>query len=73
MIPVLVAFGSFLTTLAGGFAALRFHDQQHLILGLTAGLMLGVVGFDLVPEALTSSPASCSACPWPCSPRSSAS
>jgi cyanate permease len=56
MIPVLVAFGSFLTTLAGGFAALRFHDQQHLILGLAAGLMLGVVGFDLVPEALTQQP-----------------
>ena len=32
MIPLLVAFGSFLTTLAGGFAALRFHDQQHLSL-----------------------------------------
>jgi zinc and cadmium transporter len=56
MIPVLVAFGSFLTTLVGGFAALRFHDQQHLILGLAAGLMLGVVGFDLVPEALAQQP-----------------
>ena len=56
MIPVLVAFGSFVTTLVGGFAALRFHDQQHLILGLAAGLMLGVVGFDLVPEALTQQP-----------------
>jgi zinc and cadmium transporter len=56
MIPVLVASGSFLTTLAGGLAAVRFHDQQHLILGLAAGLMLGVVGFDLVPEALTQQP-----------------
>ena len=56
MIPILVAFGSFVTTLVGGFAALRFHDQQHLILGLSAGLMLGVVGFDLVPEALTQQP-----------------
>jgi zinc and cadmium transporter len=56
MIPVLVAFGSFLTTLAGGFAALRFKDHQHLILGLAAGLMLGVVSFDLVPEALAQQP-----------------
>jgi zinc and cadmium transporter len=56
VIPLLVAFGSFLTTLAGGFAAVRFHDQQHLILGLAAGLMLGVVGFDLVPEALSQQP-----------------
>jgi zinc and cadmium transporter len=56
VIPILVAFGSFVTTLVGGFAALRFHDQQHLILGLSAGLMLGVVGFDLVPEALSLQP-----------------
>jgi zinc and cadmium transporter len=56
VIPVLVAFGAFVATLAGGFAAVRFRDQQHLILGLSAGLMLGVVGFDLVPEALSQQP-----------------
>jgi hypothetical protein len=56
MLPLLVAFGSFLTTLAGGLAALGFQDHQHLILGLTAGLLLGVVGFDLVREALTQQP-----------------
>jgi ZIP family zinc transporter len=56
VIPVLVALGSFLTTLVGGFAALRFRDYQHLILGLAAGLMLGVVGFDLVPEVLSQQP-----------------
>jgi zinc and cadmium transporter len=56
VIPVLVAFGAFAATLAGGLAALRFRDQQHLILGLAAGLMLGVVGFDLVPEALSQQP-----------------
>jgi ZIP family zinc transporter len=56
MVPVLVALGSFVTTLAGGFAALRFRDYRHLILGLAAGLMLGVVAFDLVPEALSQQP-----------------
>jgi zinc and cadmium transporter len=56
VVPVLVALGAFVTTLAGGFAALRFRDYQHLILGLTAGLMLGVVAFDLVPEALSQQP-----------------
>ena len=54
--PVLVALGSFATTLLGGFVALRFHDYRHLVLGLAAGLMLGVVGFDLLPEALSQQP-----------------
>jgi len=54
--PVLVAFGSFVTTLLGGVAALRIGDRRHLVLGLAAGLMLGVVLFDLVPEALGEQP-----------------
>ena len=35
--PVLVAFGSFVTTLLGGVAALRIGDRRHLVLGLAAG------------------------------------
>ena len=53
---VLIALGSFVTTLTGGLAALRVRDYRHLVLGLAAGLMLGVVGFDLVPEALKQQP-----------------
>lgn len=53
---VVVAFGSFLTTLLGGLAALRVRDYRHLVLGLAAGLMLGVVGFDLLPESLQQYP-----------------
>ena len=53
---VVIAFGAFLTTLLGGFAALRIRDYRHLVLGLAAGLMLGVVGFDLLPEALGEAP-----------------
>ncbi|HTX97160.1 MAG TPA: ZIP family metal transporter [Mycobacterium sp.] len=49
---VLVAFGSFVTTLLGGYAALRIGSYRYLVLGLAAGLMLGAVGFDLLPEAL---------------------
>jgi zinc and cadmium transporter len=55
--PVVVAFGSFVTTLLGGVAALRIGDRRHLVLGLAAGLMLGVVLFDLLPEALGEQPA----------------
>lgn len=54
--PVAVAFGSFATTLLGGWAALRVRDRRHLVLGLAAGIMLGVVGFDLLPEALQQAP-----------------
>src|SRR5260370_827306 len=54
--PVLVAFGSFVATLLGGVAALRIGDRSHLVLGLAAGLMLAVVLFDLVPEALGQQP-----------------
>ena len=41
--PVFVAFGSFATTLLGGWIALHVRDRRHLVLGLSAGIMLGVV------------------------------
>jgi ZIP family zinc transporter len=49
---VLVALGAFLMTLVGGWTAQRVTDRRHLVLGLAGGLMLGVVGLDLLPEAL---------------------
>jgi len=55
-VAVVVAFGSFLTTLLGGYAAVRIGPYRNLVLGLAAGLMLGVVGFDLLPEALSQEP-----------------
>jgi ZIP family zinc transporter len=50
MIPVLFAAATFLSTLAGGLTALRHRDSLHRLLGLTAGVILGVVAFDLLPE-----------------------
>lgn len=35
--------------------AVRIRDRRHLVLGLAAGVMLGVVAFDLMPEALEQS------------------
>ncbi|GAA1568796.1 MULTISPECIES: ZIP family metal transporter [Streptomyces] len=49
---VIVALGAFLMTLAGGWTAQRVTDRRHLVLGLAGGLMLGVVGLDLLPESL---------------------
>ncbi|MGW1591353.1 ZIP family metal transporter [Streptomyces sp. NPDC002386] len=52
----IVAVGAFLMTLIGGVVAQRIGDRRHLVLGLAAGLMLGVVVFDLLPEALSAQP-----------------
>lgn len=54
--PVLVTIASFVTTLLGGWAAIRLGGRKHLVLGLAAGLMLGVAAFDLLPEALEQEP-----------------
>ncbi|MFF3780708.1 ZIP family metal transporter [Streptomyces sp. NPDC001933] len=51
---VFVALGAFLMTLAGGWVAQRVTDRRHLVLGFAGGLMLGVVGLDLLPEAIES-------------------
>lgn len=47
---VLVAAAAVLATLAGGLLALRSGDRMHLVLGLSGGLLLGLVAFDLLPE-----------------------
>jgi zinc transporter ZupT len=51
MSAVLFTLVSFVSTVAGGLCALRFRDRLHLVLGFTAGVLLGVVSFDLLPES----------------------
>lgn len=41
---------TFVSTFVGGLAGLRLAYKSHLILGFTAGVMLGVVAFDILPE-----------------------
>jgi zinc transporter ZupT len=48
----LVALAAFLSTLAGGLLALRLRDKLHLILGFSAGAVIGVAFFDLLPESI---------------------
>ncbi|MET7337291.1 permease [Nonomuraea sp. NPDC005650] len=50
--PILLALAAFLVTLLGGLVAARVGPRRHLVLGAAAGVMLGVVSFDLLPEAL---------------------
>ncbi len=62
---VVVAVGAFWMTLLGGAVAHRVGDRRHLVLGFAAGLMLGAVGFDLLPEALRAQPADVLGVPAP--------
>ena len=47
-----IALGTFAATFLGGLFALRFRDTLHLVLGFSAGAVIGVAFFDLLPEAL---------------------
>lgn len=50
---LLIAALTFVATLVGGAAALRLRDRLHLILGFSAGAVMAVAFFDLLPESLS--------------------
>ncbi len=43
---------TFLSTFVGGVVGLKYRDKLHLILGFTAGVLLGVISFDIFPEII---------------------
>jgi len=47
-----LALLTFISTLIGGFIGIKYQDKLHLILGFTAGVLLGVVSFDIFPEII---------------------
>lgn len=49
-IVFIFTFLTFLSTVIGGLTALRLKEKMHLLFGLTAGVILSVVAFDLLPE-----------------------
>ena len=49
-LTLLAAALTFFSTCFGGLFALRFRDRLHFILSFTAGVLLGVVSFELLPE-----------------------
>jgi ZIP family zinc transporter len=51
MTVAIIAVLVFLATLLGGFFALKFKDKLHLIVGFSAGAVLGIAFIDLIPEA----------------------
>jgi ZIP family zinc transporter len=52
MLALVVGLGAFASTLLGGAFALRFKDKLHLIMGFSAGAVIAVAFFDLLPEAI---------------------
>jgi len=54
MLPVVLSCATFCSTLLGGLTALKNRDRLHRFLGYTAGVLLGVVAFDLLPEVFKS-------------------
>ena len=54
---ILICSITFIFTILGGFVALRFKSKSDLILGFSAGAVIGVAFFDLLPTALSLSAA----------------
>ena len=50
---IALSAAAFLMTLLGGLLALKLQDRLHLILGFSAGAVIGVAFFDLIPEAVS--------------------
>src|SRR6267378_2596606 len=52
MLTLLFTSLAMVSTLAGGAIAIKAHRRIHLLMGLGAGVLLGAVFFDLLPESL---------------------
>ena len=50
MEAIIFSIFTFLSTLGGGLFAVRFKHKLHFIMALAAGVLLGVVCFDIFPE-----------------------
>jgi len=52
LIVLPIAVGAFAATMIGGLSAIALRDRLHLVLGFSAGAVIGVAFFDLMPEAI---------------------
>src|SRR5258706_3793355 len=50
---LLIGLATTCATFLGGYLALRLKDRLHLILGFSAGAVIAVAFFDLLPEAIS--------------------
>ncbi|MCX6753196.1 MAG: ZIP family metal transporter [Candidatus Nomurabacteria bacterium] len=52
MTAILLSIATFISTSLGGLFSIKYKDRLHLIMGFTAGVLLGVVSFDIFPEII---------------------
>lgn len=53
MEAVIFSLATFFSTYGGGLLAVKLKNKLHLIMSFTAGVILGVVCFDIFPEIIT--------------------
>ena len=53
MTPIILSLLTFFSTFLGGLFSLKNKNRLHLIMGFTAGVLLGVVAFDIFPEIIS--------------------
>ena len=49
---ILLSIATFLSTFLGGLFSIKNKDKIHKIMGFTAGVLMGVVFFDIFPEII---------------------
>jgi len=52
MQPIIFSIATFLSIFLGGLFTIKFKHKLHLIMGFTAGVLLGVVSFEIFPEII---------------------
>jgi len=52
MAPILLSLATFFSTSFGGLFAVKHKNRLHLVMGFTAGVLIGVVSFDIFPEII---------------------
>lgn len=52
MLAILLSIATFFSTFIGGLFAIKYKDRLHLIMGFTAGVLIAVVSFDILPEIM---------------------
>ena len=53
LLVMTIALGASAATMLGGLTALGLRERLHLVLGFSAGAVIAVAFFDLLPEALS--------------------